>query len=100
MRKGVDPYSIKVMCDMIGFTGRRKVSLKSDAESPITALIDAVKASCDLNAAVEVSPTGDSQANGDGERAIRTVQGQVRTMKSALDSNYTTDFSENRALVP
>ena len=49
---------------------------------------------------VEVSPMGDSQANGDVERAIRTVQGQVRTMKIALDSNYKTEFGENHALIP
>ena len=87
LRKGVEPYSVKVVCDMIAFSGHRRVILKSDGESSITALKDAVKASCDVSMGVEVSPMGDSQANGDVERAIQTVQGQVRTMKSALDSN-------------
>ena len=85
---------------MVAFTGHRKVTLKSDGESAITALKDAVKASCDVSMGVEVSPMGDSQANGDVERAIRTVQGQVRTMKSALDVNYKTEFWENHALIP
>ena len=75
LMKGVEPYSVKVACDMISFSGHRKVILKSDGESAITALKDAVKASCDVSMSVEVSPMGDSQANGDVERAIRTVQG-------------------------
>ena len=83
LMKGVDPYSVKVACDMVAFTGHRKGILKSGGASAITALKDAVKASCDVSMGVEVSPTGDSQANGDVERAIRTVQGRVRTMKSA-----------------
>ena len=99
-RKGVDPYSVKVACDMVAFAGHRKVILKSDGESSMTALKDAVNASCDVSMGVEVSPMGDSQANGDVERAIRTVQGQVRTMKSALDGNYKTEFGDNHALIP
>ena len=43
---------------------------------------------------------GDSKANGEIERAIRTVQGQVRTLESALDEHYKTEFSENRLLIP
>ena len=85
---------------MVAFTGHRKVILKSDGESSITALKDAVKASCDVSMGVEVRPMGASQANGDVERAVRTVQGQVRTMKSALDSNYKTGFGEIHALIP
>ena len=49
---------------------------------------------------VEVSPKGDSQANGEIERAIRTVKGQIRTLKSALDANYKTEFGEDHALIP
>ena len=90
LRKGVEPYSVKFACDMMAFSGHRKVILKSDGESSITALKDAIKATCDVSMGVEVSPMGDSQANGEVERAIQTVQGQVRTMKSALDSKYKT----------
>merc|ERR1711999_26481 len=100
LRKGVDPYSIKVITDMILFTGHKKVILKSDGESPITALKEAVKGACDVSLGVEVSPKGDSQANGEIERAIRTVKGQIRTLKSALDANYKTEFGENHALIP
>ena len=85
---------------MIAFSGHRGVILKSDGESFITALKDAIKASCDVSMGVEVSPMGDSQAKGDVERAIRTVQGQARTMKSALDNKYNTEFGENHIIIP
>jgi len=32
LRKGVEPYSVKVACDMMAFSGYRKVILKSDGE--------------------------------------------------------------------
>ena len=94
-KKGVDPYSIKVMPDMISFAGRNKLILKNDAESAITSLKDAVFNLSSLSRGVEVSPFGDLKANGEVERAIRTAQGQVRTLKSALDERYKTEFCED-----
>ena len=38
LRKGVDPYSVNVLSDMIMFTGHERVILKSDGESAIKAL--------------------------------------------------------------
>ena len=43
---------------------------------------------------------GDSGANGEIERAMKTVQGQVRTLKSALDEHYKTEFNEHHVLLP
>ena len=43
---------------------------------------------------------GDSRANGEVERAIKTVQGQVRALKSALDEHYKTGYHENHVLLP
>ena len=77
------------------FTGHKRLILKSDGESSIKALKDAVKNSSDFSMGVEVSPVGDSKANGEIERAIRTVQGQVRTLKIALDEHYKTEFGED-----
>ena len=95
MKKGIGPYSIKVMSDMLLFTGHKKVILKSDGESSIKALKEAVKNSSNFSMGVEVSPVGDSKANGEIERAIRAVQGQVRTFKGALDEHYNTEFGED-----
>ena len=61
---------------------------------------EAVKNSVDFNLGVEVSPVGDSRANGEIERAIKTVQGQIRTLRSALDDHYKTEFNEHHVLLP
>ena len=61
---------------------------------------NAVKGSVDIGLGVEVSPVGDSKANGEVERAIKTVQGQVRTLKSALEEHYKTTFSEEHVMLP
>ena len=53
-----------------------------------------------LNLGVEVSPVGDSKANGEIERAVKTVQGQVRTLKSALVEHYKTTFNEDHVRLP
>ena len=84
---------------MILFTGHKRVILKSDGESPIKALKEAVKNSSEFNLGVEVSPVGDSKANGEIERAAKTVQGQVRALKSALDEHYITEFGEDHVLL-
>ena len=88
LRKGVDPYSIKVLSDMILFTGHKRVILKSDGETSIKALKEAVKNSVNFNLGVEVSPVGDSRANGEIERAIQMEQGQFRAMKDGSESIY------------
>ena len=63
-------------------------------------MVNAIKASSDLEMGVEASPVGDSKANGEIERAARTIQGQVRTLKSAVDANYKTEFGDNHSLIP
>ena len=77
LRKGAEPYFVKVMGDIDAFTSHRNAVIKSDGESSITAIIDAVKATCNPSMGVEVSAAGDTQANGGAGRAARTAQGQA-----------------------
>ena len=100
IQKGVHWYSVKYMKNWIYWLGHQKICLKSDQESSISALKDAVKREVSVDMQVEFSPVGDSQSNGEAERAVRTVQAQVRTMKSALDEKYKIEIGENHALMP
>ena len=43
---------------------------------------------------IEHSPVGDSQANGDAERAVRSVQGIARTWKEALEISIGAEVPE------
>ena len=63
--------------------------LKSDGEKSIVALKEALSKELKnehIEVIMEESPTGSSESNGEVERAIREIQGQVRTMKIALES--------------
>ena len=84
---------------MIMFTGHRRLTPKSDGESSRKALKEAVESSSEFNIGVEVSPVGDSKANGEIERAIKSVQGQIRTLKSALEEHYKTTFDEGHVML-
>jgi len=47
-----------------------------------------VKSETRVDVVLEESPEPESQSNGEVERAIQTIQGQVRTMKDRLESRY------------
>ena len=40
---------------------------------------------------MENNPVGESQSNGEVERAVRGIQGQTRTMRGALEEKYKVD---------
>ena len=65
--------------------------LNSDQEPSIEARtqeVNRVKRVSDVEVVCEDSPVGESQSNGDAERGIREVKGQMRTMRGAMDSRY------------
>ena len=86
--KGVNAHAVKQLAKQITLLGYKKIVFKSDGEPAIKALKEAVR--CEISADVipEESPVGDHSANGDIENAIKQVQGQIRTMKDALESRY------------
>ena len=68
--------------------------LKSDQEAAMKAVLKSVRSHRGIDTVwentqtmLEHSPVGDSQSNGLVERTIQTVKGQVRTLKSALESH-------------
>ena len=70
----------------IDLTGYKRIVMKSDQENAIADLFRKYKDSQDrVEVMIEHSPIGDSQANGDAERAVRSVQGLGRTLKDALE---------------
>ena len=66
--------------------GSTPVILFSDNEPAIIGLKKAVAARRDKETQLMETIEGDSQANGVAERAVRTMEGQIRTMKAALES--------------
>lgn len=84
--KGIaHPWPAKVLTDDLDKLGYKKVVLKSDMEPSIRALAQAVKASWTGELILEGSPVGQSQSNGEVERAVQSVHGLARTLKEALE---------------
>ena len=66
---------------------RHKAILRSDGEPAILDLLNRV---CELRmpeTLLEGSPVGDSRSNGLAERAIQSVEKQIRVLKLALERN-------------
>ena len=73
--------------------------LRSDQEPAILALKSEVRRTSDVEIVPEMSPVGESQSNGGAERAVRTMKGQFRTLKEALDSRYNDRIPANHAVL-
>ena len=86
--KGVNAYAVKELAKQITLLGYKKILFRSDGEPAIKSLKEAVKNELGIEVVMEESPVGDHAANGDVESAVRQVQGQIRTMKDALESRY------------
>ena len=54
----------------------------------------------EIEIGLENSPVAGSKMNGEVERYVQTVQGQVRTMKMALGTRYKTKIGEGHNILP
>ena len=78
-----------------------KLIIKSDQESSVKAVIDAViRARGNSPTMPEHSPVRSSGSNGIIERGIKEVQGQLRAMKSALDARLGSDIRGTSNILP
>ena len=86
--KGLNAYAVKVVSEEIEKSGYSRIIMKSDQEQSILALLRTARAerSESIETASEWSRAGESKSNRGVERAIRTRQGQARTMKLALET--------------
>lgn len=67
--------------------------MKSDQEPAIIALAREAKTASGIDIVIpECSLVGESQSNGTIERAVQSIEGQIRVMKDALEFNYETEL--------
>ena len=100
--KGINGYAVQAAGREIDLAGLRRVVIKSDQEPALKELLRAVKA--ERAEAIELqpddSPVGVSKSNGEIERAIQTMQGQVRSLKLCLESRYKRKILEDHPIWP
>ena len=80
-------YSIKQLERNIRkFGNHGKVVLRSDGEHAIRDLLAKVSAMRSSQTVLEVTPKGDSRANGRAERAVQQIEKQSRVLKLAVEA--------------
>ena len=79
-KKGSCPHAIKMVSREIDLAGYNRLILKSDQENSILDLLKAAKRERGefVEIMPEESPVGDHQSNGAVERAIQTIEAQIR----------------------
>jgi hypothetical protein len=98
-QKGADEHLCKRVVEDLDNLGYKEILLKGDQEPALRTLIEMVKASWNGDAALENSPVGESESNGAVERAIQSWEGQVRTMKDALESRIKSDIPADHPIM-
>ena len=90
------------MLRVLDFMGHAEVILKSDQETALDKVIESAKIhrGPGTQTMTEKSPVGDSKSNGLVERANREVEGQVRTMASALEGKLGRKIPADSSVLP
>jgi hypothetical protein len=93
--KGVNPAAVKALASWARCHGHSRVVLKGDQKPSLKALRDEVLRVLKedekmLQAALEMSPGGHSQANGSAEQAVGAMQAQARTLLVELEQRLGT----------
>ena len=94
-KKGVTMWIAKAIgmdLEAIGYRGTR-VCLKSDQEEAIVSVKKAVADWRESPTSMIESPARESQCNGKMEKAVQKWEGQLRTMKFAIENNLDTVIS-------
>ena len=74
------------MSGTIESLGHSRIILKSDQEPATLAWKDAIKSERRVDIVMEESPEYESKSNGEVEKAVQIVQGQVRAMQDNLNN--------------
>ena len=96
-------YATKMVLSLIEECGDKDstVILKSDQEPAIKFLIDDVRVNrTGAKTIVEEAPRGSKGSNGIIERAVQSMEQQVRTMKSALDDRMNVRIDVRHPVLP
>ena len=79
-------HTVKAVVNDIDSLGYKRILLKSDQQPSIKVLQQRVKEAWTGEVVKQNSPVASSQSNGRAEKAIRDLEGHLRTLKLALDS--------------
>ena len=99
-QKGRCEYATKSVVTDVEALGQKNMVLKSDGEPALVALKETIKEELEARVVLEESPVGESKSNGAVENAVQQVQGQVRSMKDALECRLGIRLTEESPMIP
>ena len=74
-------YVTKMVTEWLKKKSYRKVTIRTDGETLIVAIVERIKAAGTEETILQRSPTRSSQSLGAAERAVRTVKEQFKTLR-------------------
>ena len=84
--KGImHPWSTKALIEDLNNTWYKRVVLKLDNEPSVRAVAQAAKEGWAGEAVLESAPQGESQSNGEVERAVQSAHGMARTLNESVE---------------
>ena len=88
--KGVQkgPYGSKCLLNDLKKLGYSKMVVRYDPEPALQAVVEATKNGFEGQLILEKIPVGVSESQGEVESAVQTIEGQSRTLRSALETSY------------
>ena len=100
-QKGVDTVALKWCLEKLDDAGYRggRIAIKTDQESHITALTDAIAASRDGHTVFLETKVRMSKENGAAEMAVVSFSAQVRALKSYFDLKCGKVIPDNHAIL-
>jgi hypothetical protein len=100
-RKGLmDDHGVGEIILDLEKLGMKQITLKCDGESALKHIQEEVRRRRSDETILENSPVGDSRANGIAERAVQSIVGLIRTLKSALENRTGLKFQSDHPVVP
>ena len=103
--KGCDEFAAKRMMAFLREIGADKghITMKSDQEPAIVAVLNEISrhraGAGGGRTVIEHSPVGDSKGNGVIERGIKSVEGQIRVARSALEARLKAKIDVDHAVM-
>ena len=100
-KKGVIPWVIMYITkklETLGYGGT-KITLKSDGEASIKAVVEAIAVARKAETAIIQAPRRESKCNGAVERAVRTWRSQLITMKCHIEAMIKEELDHRAPLV-
>ena len=103
--KGADKFTVKAVCEFLGFLGYPRMSLKSDGESSILTLVEAVISRMHTEENVKrisptTSPVGSHQSNGMAEVGVQLAEAVARTFTLAVEQRYGVEVKPTSSILP